>query len=120
MLDSGQWWVPEYNAGEPHVAKPPLTYWSIDASMGVFGRNAWATRLPRALAFVFTRLLVIGLAQALGSMQPWGAGVLWAGMLVPERLAGRFVQVTTGCGLAARALGPPLRDWLPYEVLPGA
>jgi hypothetical protein len=45
------------------------------------------------------------------------AGRLW---LVPERLAGRFVQVTAGCGLAARALGPPLRDWLPYEVLPGA
>jgi 4-amino-4-deoxy-L-arabinose transferase len=83
MLDSGQWWVPEYNAGEPHVAKPPLTYWSIAASMGVLGRNAWAARLPSALAFVFTGLLVIGLAQALGSMQPWRAGVLWAGMLAP-------------------------------------
>jgi 4-amino-4-deoxy-L-arabinose transferase len=83
MLDSGQWWVPEFNAGEPHVAKPPLTYWSIAASMAVFGRNAWAVRLPDALAFVFTGLLVIALARALGATQPWRAALLWAGMLAP-------------------------------------
>ena len=35
---------------EPHVEKPPMTYWTVAASMLVFGRNEWAVRLPLALA----------------------------------------------------------------------
>lgn len=83
MLDGGQWWIPQFNAGQPHIAKPPLTHWSIAASMAVLGRNEWAVRAPSALAFLATGLLVLALARALGAAHPGRAVLLWASMLAP-------------------------------------
>ena len=83
MLDGGEWWIPQFNAGQPHIAKPPLTHWSIAASMAVLGRNEWAVRAPFALAFVATGLLVLALARALGAARPGRAVLLWSTMLVP-------------------------------------
>jgi 4-amino-4-deoxy-L-arabinose transferase-like glycosyltransferase len=83
MLDSGQWWIPEFNAGQPHIAKPPLTYWCVAASMALLGRNSWAARLPSALAFVLTGLLVLALARTLGAARPERAVLAWASMLAP-------------------------------------
>jgi len=83
MLDSGNWWIPEFAPGQPHLVKPPLTYWSIAASMALFGRNTWAARLPYALAFVLTGLLVAALSRTLRLERPWRAALLWASMLLP-------------------------------------
>jgi 4-amino-4-deoxy-L-arabinose transferase-like glycosyltransferase len=49
MAASGDWLTPRIN-GFPHLSKPPLTYWSIAASLKLFGVNETAARLPSALA----------------------------------------------------------------------
>jgi 4-amino-4-deoxy-L-arabinose transferase len=78
MVDSGDWWVPRLHAHEPHLAKPPLTYWLIAASVTVFGRNEWAVRLPHALAFLITAFLVLDIARSLGLRSPRVAALVWA------------------------------------------
>jgi 4-amino-4-deoxy-L-arabinose transferase-like glycosyltransferase len=49
MLERGDWLVPTNN-GVPRFQKPPVVYWSMMASMRVFGVNEFAARLPLALA----------------------------------------------------------------------
>ena len=47
------------NDDTAHFTKPPLTYWSIAAAMAAFGQSEFAARLPNALAFVATALLLL-------------------------------------------------------------
>ena len=49
MLWSGDWLVPTLDT-LPYFHKPPLFYWLTAASLGVFGINEWAARLPSLLA----------------------------------------------------------------------
>lgn len=56
MIETGDFVTPTYN-GEPRYHKPPLIYWIQAASMYVFGKTAFAARLPSAL-FGFLTLLV--------------------------------------------------------------
>jgi len=49
MLETGNWLVPQFWY-EPHLDKPPMTYWVEALSMKLFGLNEWAVRLPLALA----------------------------------------------------------------------
>lgn len=51
MVESGEWLVPENN-GIPRLVKPPLLVWLMAAAMEAFGVNAFAARLPGALAVV--------------------------------------------------------------------
>ena len=51
MLRNGSWLIPE-NDGIPRLVKPPLLYWTLAASMKVFGVNEFAARLPNALAVI--------------------------------------------------------------------
>jgi 4-amino-4-deoxy-L-arabinose transferase-like glycosyltransferase len=83
MVDSGDWWLPRLNDEQPHLAKPPLTYWMIAASVSMFGRSAWAVRLPNALAFILTGLLVADIARSLGFRRPWVATGVWATSIGP-------------------------------------
>ncbi|HKE96824.1 MAG TPA: glycosyltransferase family 39 protein, partial [Povalibacter sp.] len=92
MLDSGDWWVPRFNDEQIHLAKPPMTYWLLAASMTVFGRNEWAARVPHAIAFVLTALLVADIARGLASARPRLAALVWATSVAP--LAGAFVVTT--------------------------
>jgi 4-amino-4-deoxy-L-arabinose transferase-like glycosyltransferase len=66
MLVTGNWLLPQYN-GEPRYQKPVLFYWLEALSQGLFGSNAWAARLPAALAGVGLVLLTASLGKAL-----WG------------------------------------------------
>jgi 4-amino-4-deoxy-L-arabinose transferase-like glycosyltransferase len=73
MLASGDYLTPRLN-GVPHFAKPPLTYWAIASSMGVFGVNEFGARFPAALSALATLLAVYLIGRrALGE-----AGALWA------------------------------------------
>ncbi len=84
MLRTGDWLHPQLHPELPHYSKPPLTYWAIAGSLAVFGRNEWAARLPNALAFVATVLLVAGLARRLVPGAPPGwAGWIYATSLLP-------------------------------------
>jgi 4-amino-4-deoxy-L-arabinose transferase-like glycosyltransferase len=83
MVDSGDWLVPRLDPERPHFTKPPLTYWAIGASIAAIGDHAWSARLPNALAFVATALLVLGLARRLGLPQPELAALAWTTSLGP-------------------------------------
>lgn len=50
MLETGDWVTPQFRYGVPFWSKPPLSVWVTAASMGVFGVNEFAARLP-ALVF---------------------------------------------------------------------
>jgi len=83
MLESGDWLVPTVDGEHPHLTKPPITYWALAASMGMFGRNEWAARLPAALAFVGTGLLVLGLGRRLCPAKPWLPALAWSLSFAP-------------------------------------
>jgi 4-amino-4-deoxy-L-arabinose transferase-like glycosyltransferase len=83
MVDSGDWLVPTLDREHPHLTKPPITYWAIASSVVLLGRNEWAARLPGALAFVGTGLLVFGIGRRLVPARPWMPPVAWSLSLAP-------------------------------------
>jgi 4-amino-4-deoxy-L-arabinose transferase len=91
MLDSGDFAIPRVHPEQPHYTKPPLTYWSIAASLEWLGRNQFAARLPSALAFLFTVLLVHSLGRQFVPGRPWLPALIFGTMLVPG-IAANFVS----------------------------
>jgi 4-amino-4-deoxy-L-arabinose transferase-like glycosyltransferase len=87
MVELGDWLVPRLDPERPHFTKPPMTYWVIAASFSVFGNNEWAARLPNALAFAFTALLVFGIARRLRLENPLLAAGIWMTMWGPVMAA---------------------------------
>lgn len=83
MHESGDWLIPTVDGEHPHLTKPPLTYWALAASFSLLGHNEWAARLPPALAFVGTGLLVFGLGRRLCPSRPWLPATVWALSLAP-------------------------------------
>ncbi len=65
MIERGDYLHPHLHFEHPHYSKPPLTYWAIAASLELFGRNEWAARLPHALAYALTVLLVWAIGRRL-------------------------------------------------------
>ena len=62
MLASGDWVSPHFN-GVRYFEKPPLGHWLNAVSLAVFGENAFAVRLPAALATGLAALIVFGFAR---------------------------------------------------------
>lgn len=83
MLRGGDWLTPTLHPDVPHFTKPPLTYWAIAGSVELLGRNEWAVRLPNALAFVLTVLLVGRMAHRLAPGREDLAAVVQATSLFP-------------------------------------
>jgi 4-amino-4-deoxy-L-arabinose transferase-like glycosyltransferase len=83
MHESGDWLVPTLDGEHAHLTKPPITYWAIAASIATLGHNEWAARLPSALAYLGTGLLVFGLGRRLSPGRPWLPAVIWATSLAP-------------------------------------
>jgi 4-amino-4-deoxy-L-arabinose transferase len=83
MLEGGDWLVPTVDGERPHLTKPPVTYWAIAASIGLLGHHEWAVRLPGALAFVGTGLLVFGLGRRFCPAKPWLPPLVWGLSLAP-------------------------------------
>jgi 4-amino-4-deoxy-L-arabinose transferase len=94
MLADGDWLHPMLHPEVPHWSKPPLTYWSIGASLAVFGHAEWAARLPGALAFAGTVLLLLRLGRRFVPTQPWLAGLVYATFALPP-LAANLVTTDT-------------------------
>lgn len=83
MLVTGQFLVPQRDF-RPHITKPPLTYWTIAASMKIFGINEWAARLPNALAFALTTFLLTLIGTGLWNWQTGRfTGLIYMSSLVP-------------------------------------
>jgi 4-amino-4-deoxy-L-arabinose transferase len=83
MIASGDWMTPRLHHQVPHYSKPPLTYWTIAASLETFGHTEWAARLPGALAFAGTILLVAWSARRLAPGAEVTAAVVYATSLLP-------------------------------------
>lgn len=94
MLDSGDWLKPMLHREVEHWAKPPLTYWSVAASVAVFGRSELAARLPGALAFAGTILLMMRLGRRFVPSQPWLPALTYATFAFPP-LAANLVTTDT-------------------------
>ena len=94
MLESGDWLRPKLHPEFEHWAKPPMTYWAVGASIGVFGRNEFAARLPGALAFAGTVLLMVRLGRRFVSAQPWLPAVTYATFAFPP-LAANLITTDT-------------------------
>jgi 4-amino-4-deoxy-L-arabinose transferase len=62
MISSGDWVSPHLN-GVRYFEKPPLGLWLNSISMQLLGENAFALRLPVALATGLTALIVFALAR---------------------------------------------------------
>ncbi len=108
MLVSGDFLVPRLH-GVPHVAKPPLTYWSIAASLSLFGMNETAARLPGALAAILAMLLTADLARRMYG----GRGAPTAAWLLASAL-GFFLMgrvQTTDMILTASVVGAMHGAW---------
>ena len=83
MLHSGDFISLRRNEESLHFTKPPVTYWTIAASVATFGRTEWAVRLPIALAFVLTVLLVFRLGKSFVPDKPWLPALIYATSPVP-------------------------------------
>src|SRR4051812_27273302 len=68
ILDEGAWLVPRLFDGHLELQKPPLYYWLVALIAWVRGVpvDAWAVRLPAALAGLTTVLILYGLGVRTG------------------------------------------------------
>jgi 4-amino-4-deoxy-L-arabinose transferase len=87
MLRGDDWLVPKVDPQHPHYAKPPLLYWSIAASVSVFGRNEWAVRLPNTLAFLLSGCCLIWLGSLSAPPRPFWTPIVWSTMAAPSVFA---------------------------------
>jgi 4-amino-4-deoxy-L-arabinose transferase-like glycosyltransferase len=83
MLATGDWLMPHRSEEVGHWTKPPLTYWVVAASLGVFGLNPWAARIPVALAYLATTFMVARIARRVAPGRDTEAALIFATMLVP-------------------------------------
>jgi len=139
MVERGDWLVPHlpavFHHDYPHdpvegdlVAywdKPPLYFWLAAATMKALGPTALAARLPAALAFVATVLLVYAAGRSLGG----GRAGLWAGLVMATsplvlvmghvaRMDGLLVALMTAMLLAIlRLMEGTARPWAWTVVL---
>lgn len=98
MLRNGDWINPHRHHEVGHWTKPPLTYWAIAASVAAFGRNAWAARLPSALAYLLCVAMVWRIARRLLPGRETLAATIYATMLLTVAAA---QMITTDYVLAA-------------------
>lgn len=94
MLDSGDWLRPMLHPEVEHWSKPPLTYWAVASSFALFGHNELAARLPGALAFAATVLLMMRLGRRFVPAQPWLPALTYATFAFPP-LAANLVTTDT-------------------------
>jgi 4-amino-4-deoxy-L-arabinose transferase-like glycosyltransferase len=83
MLASGDWVTPRRNDTHLHVTKPPFTYWATALSMQLFGHTQFAARLPQAIAFALTLVLLFALGLHFVPGRPWLPSLIYATTFLP-------------------------------------
>jgi 4-amino-4-deoxy-L-arabinose transferase-like glycosyltransferase len=118
MLQTGNLLVPEFNDEMPHFAKPPLTYWAVAGGVTLLGWNEWGARLPNALAFAGTVLLVFAIARKIMPDRRWLPPLVYATSLFPF-LAANVVTTDTLLALwETLAVYGFVRGWQGGEKMP--
>ncbi|SFN60750.1 ArnT family glycosyltransferase [Dokdonella immobilis] len=108
MLESGDWLHPMRNEHIGHWTKPPLTYWVVGASIGAFGYNPWAARLPVALAYLACVWAVWRIARRWLPGEENRAALIYATMFLPFGAA----QMITTDFLLSAALSVAMMGWI--------
>ncbi|RDI97486.1 glycosyltransferase family 39 protein [Dyella solisilvae] len=83
MISSGNYLAPGFSPTQLNFSKPPLTYWTIAASLQVFGHNTWAARGPYALAFVLTLWVLYAMGKRLQPAKPWLPALVYGCSVFP-------------------------------------
>ena len=83
ILRTGDWITLYRHHDSFHFTKPPLTYWAMAASVSAFGYNEWAVRLPMALAYTLTVLMVYRLGRTFVPSRPWLPALIYATAPLP-------------------------------------
>jgi 4-amino-4-deoxy-L-arabinose transferase-like glycosyltransferase len=98
MVVTGDWITPYFN-GETRFDKPPLIYWLMAIGYKLLGVNAWAVRLPSALAAIaltflcFYTLRYFGFATPAAAQQPRNfQRQLWFSALIGSTLTAFNLQ----------------------------
>ncbi|MGH8051372.1 MAG: ArnT family glycosyltransferase [Arenimonas sp.] len=91
IADTNEWISLYRHPDSLHFTKPPLTYWAIAASVKVFGFNTWAARLPIALAYIFSVLIIYQLGKSFCREKPWLPALIFATSPLPF-LAGNYIS----------------------------
>lgn len=94
MLQSADFIGPSLNDDLPHFAKPPFAYWAIAGGIKLLGWNEWGVRLPNAMAFICTILLIYLVAKRITTNRSWLPPVIYATSLFPF-IAGNIVTTDT-------------------------
>lgn len=116
MVRSGDWFTPYLHHQTPHFSKPPLTYWLVGGSIALLGRSEWAARLPNALAFAATVLLVGALARRLAPGREALAATIQATSLLPF-VAANIVSTDTLLAAAETLAVASFASWR-FEAAP--
>lgn len=95
--DAAHWLVPHFE-GQPHLTKPPLTYWLEALCIRTLGRNELAVRLPSAIGGLIVLLGTFSLAHYLGGLR---LALLAAGLLAVMPLHIVVGRLTLTDGLLA-------------------
>jgi 4-amino-4-deoxy-L-arabinose transferase len=82
------------NDDTAHFTKPPLTYWTIAAALAAFGKSEFVARLPNALAYVATALLLLPAGRLLTPGMPALPMILYGTTLLPFLAAGAITTDT--------------------------
>lgn len=78
IADTDEWISLYRHPDSLHFTKPPLTYWLIASSVKTFGFNTWAARLPIALAYIFSILMIYRLGKTFCRERPWLPALIFA------------------------------------------
>ena len=114
------WLVPTLQ-GEPYLDKPPLFYWLVRLSLGLFGDSPAAARVVPALAVQLTVLAVYRLGRrSVGERGAFAAAMLLtvspvylsvARLLVLDGTLTLFITLSTLCAYEAVRTGQFLWRW---------
>jgi N-acetylneuraminic acid mutarotase len=83
IVDSSEWISLYRHPDSLHFTKPPLTYWMMAASVKTLGANTWALRLPTALAYLLSILMLYQLGKIFCREKPWLPALIFATSVLP-------------------------------------
>lgn len=57
-------WIPQLNQ-QPHMTKPPLTYWLISLGLAIFGNSTFGARIIPALLWILLGCIIVRIGELL-------------------------------------------------------
>jgi 4-amino-4-deoxy-L-arabinose transferase-like glycosyltransferase len=87
MIRLEDWIIPHLDEETLHFTKPPLTYWLLAVSIEFLGRSELAVRIPGAIAFVLTVLLVAWAGNLIIPGYPSLAAIIYGSFLFPASVS---------------------------------